>query len=83
MADPSQLPALSKGLTVKYIKERLSILDVQDRDALYQEFKEWVDMDKEGQDLIWSIPDLTNKALCSFFIRAISTTLTRYTFGLQ
>ncbi len=48
------------------------MLNAKDTYALRKEFKEWLEIDEDHQDPIWSIPDLTNDSLRSFFLRAIS-----------
>ena len=72
MVHSSNRLALSKQLTAKFVKERLSMLNAKDTYALRKEFKEWLEIDEDHQDPIWSIPDLTNDALRSFFLRAIN-----------
>ncbi len=53
-----------------YLSTRLSMLQGKDKAALLLEFKEW--MLTEGENDIWSIPDLTDEGLCDFFKRAIT-----------
>ena len=60
------------GFICFHIKSRLLILKGKQKDALYSEFKEWLDDELFDQDDVWSIPDLTDEGLCDFFKRAIS-----------
>ena len=67
-----QCLALSNKLIVKYLHKRLLKLHGHDKKALESEFKEWLSCTNQDEIEIWSIPDLTNKTLRSFFLRAIS-----------
>ncbi len=55
-----------------YLISRASYLKGNDRDALINEFKEWLIDSDLDQDDIWTIPDLTDDGLLDFFKRAIS-----------
>ena len=57
---------------IDYVQSRMLALDGEQKQAIYEEFKEWLENKNFDQDKVWSIPDLTDDGLCDFFRRAIS-----------
>lgn len=64
---------LREKLLQEYLSNRLIKLKGSDLKAFESEFKEWLEEGScSAKKEIWSIPDLTNKRLRNFFLRAIA-----------
>ena len=72
MSVHDQCLALSDKLIINHVYQRMLEVNADDKEALALEFKEWLTCQKIDKAEIWSIPDLTNKTLRNFFLRAIS-----------
>ncbi len=57
---------------IEFMHARMLVLGKENKQAIYEEFKEWLENTNFDQDKVWSIPDLTDDGLCDFFRRAIS-----------
>ena len=55
----------------KYYKRRLLKAESDDIKSLSNEFKEWIDDSFNGNQIIWTLPDLTRSERLKNFCRAI------------
>ena len=64
--------ALKEKSLQEYLSNRLITLKGRDLKAFESEFKEWIHEGSDAEKKVWTIPDLTDKQLRNFFLRAIA-----------
>ena len=55
----------------KFYTKKLNILDNNEMNHIKNEFKEWIDDSFNGNDEIWTLPDLTRTERLENFCRSI------------